>query len=73
MTEEQINSITLESDFIAIVDRLMLTDRQKRILVLRYCKGMMMVDIAEEVGVNRNKVSAELEIAKRKLMDFKIE
>ena len=73
MTEEQINSITLESDFIAIVDRLMLPDRQKRILVLRYCKGMMMVDIAEEVGVNRNKVSAELEIAKRKLMDFKIE
>lgn len=46
--------------FIAFLDTLCLTDRQKEIAKLKYIKGWVNIDIGAEMGIARGTVNKEM-------------
>lgn len=67
MTEKELMEIGTKQEFNRIVDTLQLTDRQRQIFILKYGRGLLNVDIAEEIGYNRKVVSSELKIIRHKM------
>lgn len=49
-------------NFKAFLDTLCLTDRQKQIAYLKYLRGWVGADIAEEVGICRRTYTKEIKI-----------
>lgn len=67
MDEKELLNIGTKEDFDRIVQKLNLTYRQEKIFVLKYGRGMMNADIAEEIGFCRKVVSNELKIIRHKM------
>lgn len=67
MDEKEILNIGTKEKFNEIVKKLNLTYRQEQIFVLKYGRGMMNADIAEEIGFCTKVVSSELKIIRHKM------
>lgn len=58
---------TMEA-FLALRDKLNLTDRQREIFLLKYSRGWRNIDIAAELDINQDTVSDDLKIIRQKLV-----
>lgn len=67
MDEKQIKDIALSCDFEDIHSRLNLTRRQDKIFVLRYRDGLLIADIAAELGYCTKTISDELKEIRSKM------
>lgn len=67
MDEKQLKDIALSCDFEDIHSRLNLTRRQDKIFVLRYRDGLLIADIAAELGYCTKTISDELKGIRSKM------
>lgn len=71
MEPKDVISISTMDEFNRLLASLNLTDRQRRIFVLKYSRGWRNIDIAEEIGVNQDTVSDDLKVIRKKLVSVK--
>lgn len=67
MTDKELLLIGTKEKFKEILDKLQLTDRQRKIFILKYGRGFLNEDIAAEIGFCRKIVSEELKIIRHKM------
>ena len=67
MDEKRLKDIALSCDFEDIHARLNLTRRQDKIFVLRYRDGLLICDIAAELGYCTKTISDELKEIRSKM------
>lgn len=67
MDEKQVKDIALLCDFEDIRSKLNLTRRQDKIFVLRYRDGLLICDIAAELGYCTKTISDELKEIRNKM------
>lgn len=67
MKPEDVISIPTMDEFNALLASLNLTDRQRKIFVFKYSRNWRNLDIAEELGVNQDTVSADIKVIRQKL------
>ncbi len=60
-------------EFYTLRDALNLSDRQREIFYLKYSRLWRDVDIAEELGIHQDTVSAEKKIIREKLSKFSLD
>lgn len=68
MLPQEVMQIPTMEAFLKLRDSLNLTDRQRKIFVLKYSRGWRNIDIAEELQVNQDTVGADLKIIRQKLV-----
>lgn len=73
MNDNDLKYIGTKDLFNKILDNLQLTDRQTKIFILKYGRGLLNADIAEEINFCREIVSAELKIIRHKMAQIDIE
>lgn len=67
MNEKELKSLALSCDFEDIHSRLNLTRRQDKIFILRYRDGLLIADIAAELGYCAKTISDELKEIRSKM------
>lgn len=67
MKPEDVISIPTMDEFNALLESLNLTDRQRKIFVFKYSRNWRNLDIAEELGINQDTVSADIKVIRQKL------
>lgn len=67
MTPKEVMEIPTMDAFYATRDKLNLTDRQREIFMLKYSRGWRYIDIACELGINQDTVSADMKVILQKL------
>lgn len=66
MNVNELKEIPTKAELLEIRDRLNLSDRQRTVFYLKYGRRWRHIDIAEEVGVCQDTISADVnEIAKK--------
>lgn len=67
MNEKELKSLALSCDFEDIHSSLNLTRRQDKIFILRYRDGLLIADIAAELGYCTKTISDELKEIRSKM------
>lgn len=67
MKPEDVISIPTMDEFNKIRDSINLTDRQREVFNFKYSRGWRNLDIAAELGINQDTVSADLRVIREKL------
>ena len=67
MNEKELKALALSCDFEDIHSRLNLTRRQDKIFILRYRDGLLIADIAAELGYCTKTISDELKEIRAKM------
>lgn len=67
MKPEDVISIPTMDEFNKLLNSLNLSDRQREIFVLKYSRLWRNIDIAEELSINQDTVSADIKVIREKL------
>lgn len=67
MKPEDVISIPTMDEFNKLLNSLNLSDRQREIFVFKYSRLWRNLDIAEELGINQDTVSADIKVIREKL------
>lgn len=67
MEPKDLMSVKTMKKFFEIRDELNLTDRQRKIFFLKFSRGWRYIDIAEELGINQDTVTADMKVIREKL------
>lgn len=66
----EVISISTMDEFYRVRDMLNLSDRQREIFYMKYSRRLRNIDIAEELGLNQDTISAEMKVIREKLADI---
>lgn len=67
MKPEDVINIPTMDEFNALLNSLNLSDRQREIFVYKYSRLWRNIDIAEELQINQDTVSADIKVIREKL------
>ena len=70
MDPKDLIKIPTMNQFYKVRDALNLTDRQRKIFVYKYSRGWRNLDIAEEIKVNQDTVTADMKVIREKLKAY---
>lgn len=67
MRPEEVIKIPTMDEFNAFLDSLNLSDRQRKVFVMKFSRLLRNIDIANELGVNQDTVSKDMRVIRQKL------
>lgn len=73
MEPKDVIDVPTMAEFNHIKDSLNLTDRQREIFDMKYHRGLRHIDIAENLQIHQDTVTAELKIIREKLKKFSLD
>lgn len=73
MEPRDVMSVTTMDEVYRIRDALNLTDRQRELFVMAYSRRIRYIDMAEELGICQDTVTADMKIIREKLAQFSLD
>lgn len=67
MDSKELRKIPTKAELLEIREKLNLSDRQRDVFYLKYCRFWRHLDIAEELGVCQDTISADVKVITEKL------